>query len=80
MEGADNETCVRENNVEHLLVVFLAVTLEKIFVTAGFAANDEVINLFQEEKFNRSGFKQMIKTSGGCQVISQDVIDRYKEW
>lgn len=77
-EGAAKRSCC-ENNVESMLVVSLAVTMEKTMGRAGSAATDEVIHLLHQENFNLSVFKQMIKASGDCQIITQDVIDQCKE-
>lgn len=49
--GTADSAC-RKNNVERLLVVSLAVTLEKISGRAGYAATDEVSTLLHKDKFN----------------------------
>lgn len=61
------------------MVVSLEVTLEKIRGRAVSTATDEVINFLHQDNFNLLVLKQMIKTSGDCQVITQDVIDQFKE-
>lgn len=44
--------------------------MEKIRGRAGSTATDEFINLLHQENFNRSLFKQKIKTSEDSQVIN----------
>lgn len=73
------ETACRENHVECLLVITLAVTWEELRGRAGSAFTDEVINLLHQDNFNLSVFNEMIKNSGDCLVITQDLIDRCKD-
>lgn len=70
------ETLCSDNRVERFLVVFLALKLDNIRDRAGQAATNEVINILHQENFNLSVFKEMIKSSGYFQVITQDVIER----
>lgn len=49
--------------------------LEKIRDRSCSAATDEVINLSHQENFNFSVFKEMIKSTGDFEVITQHVID-----
>lgn len=72
------EATCRENSVERLLVVSLTVTLHKIRDRAGSAATDEFLSILHQENFNISVLKEVIKNSADCQVINQDVIDRFK--
>lgn len=64
------------NSVENMLVVSLAVPLDKSRGRAGSAATDEAIELLHQGNFNVSVFKQMSKTSADFLVITQDVFDQ----
>lgn len=65
-EGA-SRSAWSENSVERMLVVSLAVKLEKIRGWGKSADTDEFIKLLHQENFNLLVFKQMIKNSGDCQ-------------
>lgn len=53
----------------------IAVTLEMIKDKARCSATGKI----HPEKFHRSVFKEMVRSSGGFQVISQEVIEGYKQ-
>lgn len=72
------ETKLLEHSVERLLVVSLAVSLDKIRHRAGSAVTDEFINILHQENFNQAVFMEMIKKSGDCKAINEDVIGRCK--
>lgn len=78
LEGCSNGSgdSISGNSVERLLVVSLALKLEKIRDRAGSVVIDEVINLLNHKNFNLAVFKEMIKNSGHCQDITQDAIDQ----
>lgn len=74
-----SRTVYREKRVERLSVVSMALRLDKIRDKSCSAATHEVINLLNQEKFMIYVFKEKIKSSGDCQVITEDVIDRWKD-
>lgn len=64
-----------ENIVACMLLLFPAFTCAKISRKACSAANDEVIYILYQANFNFLVSKQIINTSGDCQIITQDEID-----
>lgn len=73
--GTAKSTC-GENSAQSLLLISLHVTLENIRGRAGSPGTDEVSRLFDGQNFNLSGFNQIQKASGFCQVIVQYIIDQ----
>ena len=68
-----------DNRVERLIVISLALNLDKIKYRSGAESATEVINILHHKKFNLDLFKDMVKGTEECAQISQDVIDRCKE-
>ena len=68
-----------ENRVERLIVISLALTLDKIKYRAGAESATEIINILHHKNFNLDLFKDMVNGTEECAQISQDVIDRCKE-
>lgn len=55
------------------------MTLDNIKDKAGSLDTYELMELLHQGNFNLSVFEQMIKSSGNCQNITQDVLDGRKK-
>lgn len=71
--GEDTVPC-HKNCVKSLLVVSRAMQFDKIRHMIGSCVADEVFNLLNQENFNLSLVKAMVKGSGDSRVIIQDKI------
>lgn len=85
--AAGNATSVGKGNsteeshkirVQRLLALSLAVALEKMKDSAGTAAIDEIVSILHRDDFSLPAFKQIVKSSNDCAIITQDLIDQHK--
>ena len=60
--------------VERLLVVSVAITLEKLQDAGGAEVIEELIRVLHDEDFNIEMFRAMIRSREDCRVITEDVI------
>ena len=64
--------------VQRMVVISIAVTLDKMRGEMGSRATDELIELLHSENFDLEMFKNMIKSWEDCQVITANVIEQCK--
>ena len=64
--------------VQRLVVVSLAVSLEKMRGLSGNSATHEIIELLHNENFNLELFRTMVKSCSDCKRITADVIEQCK--
>ena len=64
--------------VQRLVVVSIAVSLEKMRGSGGTSATNELIDLLHNDNFNLELFRRMIKSSSDCRSITQGVIEQCK--
>ena len=64
--------------VQRLVVVSLAVSLEKMRAVSGNSAPNEIIELLHNENFNLELFRTMVKSCSDCKKITADVIEQCK--
>lgn len=66
------------SRTERMMIVSLAVTLDKIRDKTGPEALNELIGILRNDQFSIPMFKQMINCSEDCQTITDDVIKQWK--
>ena len=66
------------SRTERMLIISLAVTLDKIRDKAGPEAVNELIAILRNDQFSIPMFKQMINCSEDCKTITDDVIKQWK--
>lgn len=71
---------LHESRAQQLLVVSLAVTLNKIRDSAFADATDEITSIRHEKAFHLGVFRDRGKIHQDCQTITQDMIERCKEY
>ena len=59
-----------KEKMERMIVMSLAITLDKISRCAEQSTSDEAIKLKHDKNFNLATFKDMMKTTADCMVIS----------
>jgi len=64
--------------MQRLVVVSMAVSLEKVRGLAGNNATNEIIELLHNDNFNLEMFRTMVKSSCDCKRITKDVIEQCK--
>lgn len=69
----------KESLAERMLIISLAVTLEKIQNKTGPEAVDELNAILQYEQFSLQTFNKMIKGSDDCKTITDDFIKEWKQ-
>ena len=68
-----------KTEMEHMMAMSLALTLQNVSRRAGKETTDEVIQLLHDDKFNLNVFKKLVKGSSDCEEITQDVVKPFKE-
>lgn len=69
---------VHNSLFQRLFDVSLAVTLEKMKYSEGRADIDEVLRGLHHDEFNLGVFKEVVKFSRDCEIITQDAINNKK--
>lgn len=64
--------------LQRMVVISIAVTLEKMRGAMGSRATDELIELLHNDNFDLDMFRNMIKTCADCQLITANVIEQCK--
>ena len=78
---ATSEQTIRDGSTKRLVVMSVAVNLDKIQQSDGNGnatteAIDELIRLLGSEQFCSVMFRNMIKSIGDCRTITEDVVNK----
>ena len=68
-----------KERMERMILMSLAIKLDKISRRAGQSTSDEVITMMHDKNFNLATFKNMLKTTADCRDISESIIHHFKE-
>ena len=73
--GVEGSVC----DAKRMMVISIAVTLEKIHDVAGTEAVKELIGILQHDQFSLKMFRDAIKSRDDCKKITDDFIKQCKE-
>ena len=80
-DSATSEQTIKDGSTKRLVVVSVAVNLDKIQQSEGnenatSEAIDELIRLLGSEQFCSVMFRNLIKSLGDCRTITKDVVNK----
>lgn len=70
---------MHESCAQRLLILLLAVTLDRIRDSAGADANEDIISILYGKSFDLDVFRDEVKSHQDCQTVTQDMIERCRE-
>lgn len=70
---------LHESCAQRLLILLLAVTLDRIRDSAGADANEDIISILYGKSFDLDVFRDEVKSHQDCQTVTQDMIERCRE-